>query len=251
MRPLVRHARIRHATRPATRTPIRPVRWHLRTALPVLVAAATVTGLAGAGALPARATVSRAAAGTLRVVIAGPSVDVSVPVLSSTSIGTSGVHVVVVQGPGVSLWSGAATGQFVVRGTVAARGLTPGAQNWTVVDAGDARSVRLPVLVLRQSRLIGPTFTSTARGQVTAALWLQHIDQVLGRWAPSKRSPALVQLWRAGHWVTLTTLTTDAVAGAAGGTFPVPSGSQKLRVLRPEGANVTGVVSGVVTLRVR
>ncbi|HET9654811.1 MAG TPA: hypothetical protein VFP72_05625 [Kineosporiaceae bacterium] len=252
MRPLVRTARHR-LTRPATpdRGRSRPSRTRLRAIAPALAAAAVATGLAGTAVLPAQASVSATTTGTVRVVISGPTVDVVVPLVSGAPIASSGVHVVVLQGPGVALWSGAATPQLVVRGTVSARSLTLGSQTWTAVDAGDSQSVNLPVLVLRQSRVTGSTFTSPARGQVSAVVKLQHFDPALGRWAPSKRSPAVIQGLRGGRWVNLTTLTTDPVTGTAAGTFPMASGPQQVRVVRPEGATVTGLISAPLSIRVR
>jgi hypothetical protein len=200
-------------------------------------------------ATPAAATVTVTAstAAPVRVVISGAQVEVSVGVVSGTSIATSPVHVVVLQGTGVSLWAGGSSPQLVIHGSLPSRGLALGAQTWTAIDAGDKRAVTVPVLVLRQSRFASVTYTPTTAGQVRVTLRLQHFDPAFGRWAGSRYSPVQVQTWRSGRWAILATLSTDAT-GAATGIVRVPAGGQALRLQRPEGVTVTGLTSAPVRL---
>lgn len=209
--------------------------------------------LSGAGptTTPARAAAITPTTPPLQVVLAGPTVQVKVNLVSGSTIAATGLHVSVVQGPGVVLWAGGASPDLVATGTLGTAALTVGAQTWSVIDAGNGRVSSLPVLVLRQSRLTSTTLTAAGHGKAIISVGLQHYDAASGRWAASKLSPVQVLVWRAGRWTPVVTLTTDAATGRATGTLSLPSGRQQVRVQRPEGATVTAVTSATIPVTLR
>jgi hypothetical protein len=242
-----------------------------RTALRVLVAILAALGAligiaphAAADSAPAGPTFTASrvfpTATPIRVVVAGPTVTVSTQFISTTPL-ADGTHAAALFSPGGFVVSGESrrrgpVATVQITGTVPSYLLTPGSQTWWAVDAGDESYVPVAVKVLRQGRFGRVTAVPVGGGRAFVSAALSHYNIPTGTWMGSKLSPVQVQyatltVRGAMQWRTAGTRTTDAAGNPAAGIVSLPKGRLTVRLIRAEGANVTGVTSGTITVVVR
>jgi hypothetical protein len=243
-------ARIRSAL---TRQRVARVNRGTRIAAATIALAATAL-TAGAATSQATVTPVRPPA---RVILSGPTTQVTIPVISTARIGGSRVHVISILGGGVALDAGLVEdtptevrhGVVVgeVTGRVPAAGFTPGRQTWQAMDVGDGRVTRVPVLVLRAARLSPTTAVVAAPGWVRLSGGSSSYNPARGAYGPSVGVPVQVQQRTPSGWVTRSTVTTDSrgawcawVQGGAGTTW---------RATRVEAAISTGATSTAAAAR--
>jgi len=201
----------------------------------------------------------------IRVVVSGPRATVSAQLIS-TAARPDGTHAVMLLAPNGFMASGEsrARGPVVpvtVSGTIPSYLLTPGSQLWVASDAGDESYVGVGVKVLRQSRFGRVTAVPVGGGRVFVHVPLSHYNIPTNTWMGSKLSPVQVQYavgtakaqtaGAATQWRTAATLTTDAAGNPAAGIVSLPKGPLSVRLVRAEGGNVTGTVSGAFPVVVR
>ncbi|MBL8929148.1 MAG: hypothetical protein JNL54_03380 [Kineosporiaceae bacterium] len=125
--------------------------------------------------------------------------------------------------------------------------LPAGTSTWTLRDEADGRWSSVKVTVLRQTVLSVPRVQVAGFGLAWVTVSARHYTTAGYR--GSAYSPVLVQRWTGTSWRTVRTLTTDA-SGTATGIITSAGGTERIRVVRPVGATVTGATTGTVTAQV-
>lgn len=249
--------------------PAPPKRRALRVAV-ALAAAAVVVGIAPHAphasaaevreqSAPVSATRAYPTANPIRIVVSGPRVTVSARLIS-TAPRPDGTHAAMLLGPNGFFVSGESRARsqvavVTVTGTLPSHLLAPGPQMWIAGDAGDESYVGVGVKVMRQSRFGRITTVPVGAGRMFLSAPLSHYNIPTGTYTASKSSPVQVQYaagrgdWR--RWVTAATMSTTAAGQPAAKIVGLPKGQILVRLVRPEGGNVTGVASGTITVTVR
>lgn len=109
-----------------------------------------------------------------------------------------------------------------------------------VDDLAGAVTGSATLTVLRPSRIAGSYIADGLGGQLFVAVALQHYQAASRTWTASQYSPIRVQVMHGRTWRTIATVSTDA-SGYAGGYVWTGPGRFLVRLVRPEGATVTGV----------
>jgi len=216
----------------------------------VLPVAALVAALSFGGSSRAEAAVIPLTGHPITVTVSGPTTRVDTTVISTGCTTRDGGHIVTLtDGPltlsGVAGSGWAETPAVVhVGAAVPSWDLTPGTTTATLTDIGDGATTRVPVTVLRQSRVTVTAHLVPGR-RILVTGTASHYDPATGTYRGDVLSPVLVQVWEAGRWVTAATVTTTGTTGAVAALLTAPAGTWPIRLVRPAGATVTGATSAV------
>ena len=214
----------------------------------VAVAAITTLAAPAAGVQAAIAPVR-----PVQVVLSGPATTVQLTAVSDKPTTARGGHGGELCFPmtgrrsacGES-WSDSESILFTI--PIRSADLILGTQRWEFEDYGDSKVTGLSVTVLRASRLsAGPIRSLGVRGGgvVGGSAVVTHYDPSRTSWTGSPGSPIWVQVAVGSSWRTVATWTTDPT-GLAYGTARVGTGTQRVRLVRPDGARDASVTGPVV-----